>query len=80
MGLTLVSGQQGVGDATEAVALSLPPLLPTLSRAQHLRSAQLCRPLRVPQHLRTWEPGSASDVHTHQERDGIQGWHTADDE
>lgn len=51
MGLVLVSGEQGVGEATEAVALSLPPLLPTLSRGQHLRSAQLCYPLRPPQHL-----------------------------
>lgn len=67
MGLILVSGEQGVGEATEAVALSLPPLLPTLSRTQHLWSAQLCRPLRPPQHLRTQEPGLVSDVHTRQE-------------
>ena len=68
MGLILVSGEQGVGEAPEAVALPLPPLLPTLSRARSTSGQLSFAVLSVlPSTWRTQEPGSASDVHTRQE-------------
>lgn len=53
------------------------------STSGQLSFAVLCV---LPRHLRTREPGSASHVHTRQEartrqeRDGIRGWHTVNDE